>query len=103
MVTHLGIIAHGEIKFQGSKEDLNTLYKFQKTKFQMSNPEKYIDLLNEHYLTELKSENEISIVTNSQHEIASINTLLVKNGAQIYQIAAAGGLEEWFMEITKQN
>ncbi|AZA53980.1 ABC transporter ATP-binding protein [Chryseobacterium sp. G0201] len=103
MVTHLGIISHGEIKFEGSKEDLNNLYKFQKTKFQLSDAEKYRDLLKDQYSVELKSETEILIVTNSQQEIATITTLLVKSGAKIYQIVAAGGLEEWFMEITKQN
>jgi hypothetical protein len=26
-----------------------------------------------------------------------------ENGAEVYQIIPAGGLEEWFMEITKTN
>ena len=103
MVTHLGIISNGEIKFEGSKEQLNDLYKFQKTKFQMKNVSDFIKMLNTQYDVELKSETEISVVTNSQKEIAHINTLLVKNGAEIFQISPAGGLEEWFMEITKQN
>ena len=103
MVTHLGIISNGEIKFEGSKEQLNDLYKFQKTKFQMKNVSDFIKILNTQYDVELKSETEISVVTNSQKEIAHINTLLVKNGAEIFQISPAGGLEEWFMEITKQN
>ena len=102
-VTHLGIISNGEIKFEGSKEQLNDLYKFQKTKFQMKNVSDFIKILNTQYDVELKSETEISVVTNSQKEIAHINTLLVKNGAEIFQISPAGGLEEWFMEITKQN
>ena len=103
MVTHLGIISNGEIKFEGSKEQLNDLYKFQKTKFQMKNVSDFIKILNTQYDVELKSETEISVVTNSQKEIAHINTLLVKNGAEIFQISPAGGLEEWSMEITKQN
>ena len=103
MVTHLGIISNGEIKFEGSKEQLNDLYKFQKTKFQMKNVSDFIKILNTQYDVELKSETEISVVTDSQKEIAHINTLLVKNGAEIFQISPAGGLEEWFMEITKQN
>lgn len=103
MVTHLGIISNGEIKFEGSKEQLNDLYKFQKTKFQMKNVSDFIKILNTQYDVELKSETEISVVTNSQKEIAHINTLLVKNGAEIFQISPAGGLEEWFMEITKHN
>ena len=69
----------------------------------MKNVSDFIKILNTQYDVELKSETEISVVTNSQKEIAHINTLLVKNGAEIFQISPAGGLEEWFMEITKQN
>lgn len=100
MVTHLGIISNGEIKFEGSKEKLNELYKFQKTKFTLSNAKDFISFVEN---AELKSENEISIITNSQEDIARINKTLVEKGAHIYQISPAGGLEEWFMEITKQN
>ena len=100
MVTHLGIISNGEIKFEGSKEKLNELYKFQKTKFTLSNAKDFISFVEN---AELKGENEISIITNSQEDIARINKTLVEKGAHIYQISPAGGLEEWFMEITKQN
>ena len=100
MVTHLGIISNGEIKFEGSKEKLNELYKFQKTKFTLSNAKDFISFVEN---AELKGENEISIITNSQEDIARINRILVEKGAHIYQISPAGGLEEWFMEITKQN
>lgn len=103
MVTHLGIISNGEIKFEGSKEQLNDLYKFQKTRFLMKNAAAYLEILKTHYTVELVSETEISVVTNSQSEIANINSILVKAGAEIFQISPAGGLEEWFMEITKHN
>lgn len=103
MVTHLGIISNGEIKFEGSKEQLNDLYKFQKTRFLMKNAAAYLEVLKTHYTVELVSETEISVVTNSQSEIANINSILVKAGAEIFQISPAGGLEEWFMEITKHN
>ncbi len=53
-----------------------------------------INLLNDQYSVELRSENEILIVTNSQQEIATNTTFLVKSGAQMYQFTAAGGLEE---------
>lgn len=100
MVTHLGIISNGEIKFEGSKERLNELYKFQKTKFALNNAKDFIQHIEN---AELKSDQEISVITNSQEDIAKINRILVEKGAQIYQISPAGGLEEWFMEITKQN
>lgn len=100
MVTHLGIISNGEIKFEGSKEKLNELYQFQKTKFAMNDAKNFVPYLQN---AELKNENEITVITNSQEDIAKINKILVEKGAQIYQISPAGGLEEWFMEITKQN
>ncbi|MBS1573109.1 MAG: ABC transporter ATP-binding protein [Bacteroidetes bacterium] len=100
MVTHLGIIANGEMKFEGSREELNQLFSFQKTKFVMKNAEKYMSELEN---AELKNNSEITITTNSSTEIASINKKLVDKGAEIYQISPVGGLEEWFMEITKQN
>lgn len=100
MVTHLGIISNGEIKFEGSKEKLNELYKFQKTKFAMNNAKDFLQFVEN---AELKNDNEISVITNSQEDIAKINRILVEKGANIFQISPAGGLEEWFMEITKQN
>lgn len=100
MVTHLGIISNGEIKFEGSKEKLNELYKFQKTKFAMNNAKDFLQFVEN---AELKTDNEISVITNSQEDIAKINRILVEKGANIFQISPAGGLEEWFMEITKQN
>ncbi len=103
MVTHLGIISHGEIVFEGSKEDLNNFYKFQRTRFSVKNAEKYTGLFSPEKEVQLKSENEITLLTNSADEIAAINKKLVEAGAEVYEIIAAGGLEEWFMEITRQN
>lgn len=103
MVTHIGIISHGEIKFQGSKEELNELYRFQKTKFSLKNAKSFESILVENYQVEFKNETDCEIVTSSPQQISEINKILVNNGAEIYQISPAGGLEEWFMEISKQN
>lgn len=103
MVTHIGIISHGEIKFQGSKEELNELYRFQKTKFSLKNAKSFESILAENYQVEFKNDNDCEIVTSSPQQISEINKILVNNGAEIYQISPAGGLEEWFMEISKQN
>ena len=100
MVTHLGIIAHGEMKFEGSKKELNEKFSFQKTKFTLLDAKTFMDGLEN---AELISENEISVLTNSPKEIATINKMLTEKGAEIYQINPVGGLEDWFMEITKQN
>ncbi len=98
MSTHLGIISHGEMKFEGSRKQLNDLYSVQKTKFSLPDAQKFLPLVP---TAELRSETELSVVTNSSNEIARINQTLVHNGAQVFQIEPAEGLEEWFMEITK--
>lgn len=103
MVTHIGIISNGEMRFEGSKEELNTLYKFQKTKFSLLNGAGFKELLEKNHEVEFMNDNEFTITTNSSADIADINTLLVNNGAKIHHISAAGGLEDWFMEISKQN
>jgi ABC-2 type transport system ATP-binding protein len=100
MVTHLGIISHGEMKFEGSREELNQMFQFQKTKFSMNDAEKYLPYVEN---AELKNNRELLVNTNSSAEVAKINKTLIEKGAEIYQISAVGGLEEWFMEITKQN
>lgn len=100
MVTHLGIIANGEIMFEGSKEELNNRFSFQKTRFKLKEAEKYLGLLEQ---GELTGKEEISIETQSPESIAAINKKLIENGAQVFQISPAGGLEEWFMELTSKN
>lgn len=103
MVTHIGIISNGEIKFSGSKEQLNELFKFQQTKFTLKNAEKFLGNFEENAQAELKSETEIYAFTSSAKDVARINKKLIENGAEVYQIVPVGGLEEWFMEITKTN
>ncbi|PIE50564.1 MAG: multidrug ABC transporter ATP-binding protein [Flavobacteriales bacterium] len=102
MVTHLGIIAEGKIKFEGSREELNQLYSYQRTKFVMENAKDFQSFVADEKI-ELKDESTLLIDTNSQDKIAEINTKLVENGAKIYQISSEGGLEDWFMELTKQK
>lgn len=103
MVTHLGIIAHGEMKFEGRREELNQQFQFQKTKFSLLEAAQYQSKINEKYSSELLSDTELLVYTDSQSEIAHITSSLVGQGAQIYQIAPVGGLEDWFMDITRQN
>ena len=69
----------------------------------MNNAAEFIESLNADYDAELKSKTEISVVTQSTEEVAKINKILTEKGAGVYQISAGGGLEEWFMELTKQN
>lgn len=100
MVTHLGIISNGEMKFEGSKKELNEKFSFQKTKFTLVDAKNFIPFIEK---AELLSDIEISVLTHSPEEIAKINKKLIEKGAEIYQINPVGGLEDWFMEITKQN
>lgn len=101
MVTHLGIISQGVMKFEGSKDELTNLYAFKRTNFKMQNQIDLSSVLSTETEFEWKNENELIVSTSSPEKVAEINKQLVEKGAEIYQISSEGGLEEWFMNITK--
>ncbi len=100
MVTHLAIIADGEVKFQGSKEQLSSKYGFDKVEIKLKNASKYAQFID---FAILIDDNTIEINTGDPEVIAAINKTLVNNGADVYRITAVESFEKWFMEITKKN
>ncbi|MDH6250559.1 ABC-type multidrug transport system ATPase subunit [Chryseobacterium sp. H1D6B] len=101
MITHLAIISHGKIKFTGSIKDLNELYRYNHIKISMNNAAHFIQEIPEHYASRLIDENALEITVESKEDIAGLVKQLVMNNAEIFEIKSSGGLEDWFMEITK--
>ena len=100
MVTHLAIIAEGEVKFQGSKEELSNRYGFDKVEIKLRNAH---DFLNFAERARLIDQNTLEIDTRDIDVIARINRTLIENGAEVYGIHRVESFEKWFMEITKRN
>lgn len=99
MVSHLAIIADGEIKFQGKKDELSKRLGFDAVEIKVKNAAEHIKVL-ENVI--LRDENTIELKTNDPDFISAVNRALVNNGADVYKISSAESFEKWFMEITKK-
>ncbi|UHO39293.1 ABC transporter ATP-binding protein [Chryseobacterium capnotolerans] len=101
MITHLAIISHGEIRFTGSIQDLNELYRYNHIRIGINNASHFITEIPEHYSPKIINESTIEITAESKEHIATLIKNLVLNHAEIFEIRNNAGLEDWFMEITK--
>lgn len=101
MITHLAIISHGEIKFTGSIKELNELYRYSHIKIGLNDAHKHMSEIPENYSPKLIDENTIEVTSRSKEDIIDLVRKLVLNHAEIFEIKSSAGLEEWFMEITK--
>lgn len=101
MVSHIGIINHGKLVFQGSLEELHKISKKQ-IHIQVSYPDKAKELLIENgYLTELFDET-LFIPYQSKEHVAEINQLLVSNNHKVYSLSQSQeNLENLFLSITQ--
>jgi ABC-type multidrug transport system ATPase subunit len=101
MITHLAIISHGEIKFTGSIKELNELYRYNHIKIGLNQASQYISEIPENYSPKLINEDTIEITSQSKEDIIGLVKKLVVKNAEIFEIKSSAGLEDWFMEITK--
>ncbi len=101
MITHLAIISHGEIRFTGSIKDLNELYRYDHIRIGLNNASKFISEIPASYSPQKVDDNTIEITAGSKEDIAALVRLLVLKEAEIFEIKNSAGLEDWFMEITK--
>ena len=101
MITHLAIISHGEIRFTGSIQDLNELYRYNHIRIGINNASQFIHEIPEQYSPKIINKNTVEITAESKEHIVTLIKKLVLNHAEIFEIRNNAGLEDWFMEITK--
>ncbi|MBK1897600.1 ABC transporter ATP-binding protein [Chryseobacterium paridis] len=101
MVTHLAIISHGVIKFSGSVEELNKHYRHNHIRVGLNNASLFTQHIPEYYSAKIIDENTLEVTVQSKEDIIKLTKLLVTNNAEIFEIRNSAGLEDWFMEITK--
>lgn len=101
MITHLAIISHGEIRFAGSVKDLNEMYRYNRIRIGLNHAETFIHEIPENYSPKLLDEAGIEVTAESREDITALIKKLVLKNAEIFEIKNSAGLEEWFMEITK--
>ncbi|MCS4301491.1 ABC transporter ATP-binding protein [Chryseobacterium sp. BIGb0232] len=101
MVTHLAIISNGSIKFSGSVEELNSYYRHNRVRIGLNDPSIFIQYIPENYSPQIIDHQTIEITVQSREDIINLTKILVLKGAEIFEIRNSAGLEDWFMEITK--
>lgn len=98
--THVAIIHKGKVGFEGKIEDLKNLNNNITVKVKTDNCTFHLDNITELNPEEI-SINEFKIETENTNKVPAIIEKLVAKKVPIYEVLTTGGLEDWFMNITK--
>jgi ABC-type multidrug transport system ATPase subunit len=102
MATHVGIINHGELLFQGSINDLQTLNQPQVQIETDSTVDAANFLTRNNFTVTEVDEHHIYVPYTSKQNMGEINTLLNKNGYTVFSInKQQKDLEKLFLAITQ--
>jgi len=86
MATHVGIINHGELLFQGSIKDLEAISQPQ-VRIETDNTVDAANLLKrKNYIVADITDDYIYVPYTSKNQMGDINTLLIQNGYIIFSI-----------------
>jgi ABC-type multidrug transport system ATPase subunit len=102
MATHVGIINHGELLFQGSIEDLGALSQplIQIETEDIADAANFLTR-NSYTVAEVK-ERYLYISYTSKQQVGEVNKLLVQNGYTVFSISKQQkDLEKLFLDITQ--
>lgn len=104
MATHVGIINHGKMMFQGTISELQNINQPQ-IYIETSSSVDAANLLKRHHIAIGEIEDDHLLVPfTSKQQIGDINNLLVKNGITVFGINKQHkDLEKLFLDITKSN
>src|SRR6185312_12812238 len=103
MATHVGIIDHGELLFQGSIKDLEAISQ-PRVQVEVNNTVDAANLLKKQGFTVTDiTEDNLSVPFISKTQMSEINALLNKNNYQVYSIhKVQKDLEKLFLDITQK-
>lgn len=106
VATHLAIVSHGELKFQGAREDLHALSR-AKIRVEVSDTERALALLSGFGLRAAAHGSRIEIDPTPKAELpaidaAGINAMLVGEGIRVSHVSLERrSLEELFLDLTR--
>ncbi len=104
MATHVGIINHGELLFQGSIDELHALSQ-PLIQIETDNTVDAANLLTRNsFAVADVNDNNLFVLYASKQQMGQINTLLNKNGHTVYSInKQQKDLEKLFLTITQNT
>jgi ABC-type multidrug transport system ATPase subunit len=104
MATHVGIINHGQMMFQGTINDLQNISQ-PLIHIETDNTVDAANLLKRHNFTVTDIDNDhLYVPFTSKQQTGEINSLLVQNNITVFSISKQHkDLEKLFLDITKSN
>ncbi|MEN8816126.1 MAG: ABC transporter ATP-binding protein [Nonlabens sp.] len=102
MCTHVGIIHQGELKFEGTMDELAQRSSKHHLTIQTIDAARQLELVQEAYENaRLISENEFQVTLKSKEETPQFAQFSIEKQIPLYQMKAEDGLENWFLSLTK--
>ena len=103
LCTHVGILYDGEIKFEGTMEDLKAKNNNATILVEIADLDNHLETI-QHVFPQAEKVNntELSIAFSTKDEIPEFVKFLTQKNIDVYKIQPSGGLEEWFIGLTKQ-
>jgi len=105
MCTHIGIIHRGKMRFEGTLQSLSNLSQTRKQlTISVQDAYQWLPLLQATYSDiHLPNAQTLSLTVNGKDDAIQINRMLVQAGAPVAEVNMQDGLEDWFIQITKQG
>jgi len=100
MCTHVGIISHGKLRFEGTMEELSKRSSVCRVQITLKDAATWQEQLAAEFPdAALEGDSQITLELPSREVIPVFTKNLVERGAGIYEIRILDGLEEWFMTL----
>jgi ABC-type multidrug transport system ATPase subunit len=102
--THIGIIHKGVLRYEASLEGLRQDAQAQgRVLFSIAAAEKHIASFPPEWGARLHSFDEVLFPYSGPEGVSELNSRLVSAGVPVSGIRVQGGLEDWFMHLTKKD
>jgi len=102
MCTHVGIIHHGKLMFEGTMKELSAQSGKCKIQVTTDNAKQWVESLTSQYEgVSLSSENQFTVLLQDKQDIPAFSKEAIEKGMNLYELKIMGGLEEWFMTLTQ--
>jgi ABC-2 type transport system ATP-binding protein len=103
MCTHVAIINHGKLQFEGTMKALSEKTGICKIKITLEDAENWVSKLSDYQNVSLTEDNQITLEIGGKQLIPEFIKKLAAQNAAIYEVKILDGLEEWFMTITDKK
>lgn len=103
MCSHIGIIHHGKLEFQGTMQELSNRFEQITLLIRMTQPQEWIARAQALYPgTKMLEDGRFEVPLHHPTAVGACIRTLAVEGMDLQEVRSAGGLEEWFMQITSK-